>query len=108
MTTFIKQTSKVLIMHKATNYTLLAFIVAAAIFYMYFANTAVRALTVLEKTKDQIQTLAVEVSDMESKRLAVENGFNTAKALAMGFVEVQHPIFIMKDANKATLSLKTN
>ena len=93
-------------MHKATNYTLVAFIFMAAIFYMYFANIAVRTLTVLEKTKGYMQALSVEVSEMESKRLIVENDFSTEKALGLGFVEVKHPIFIVKNSKKATLSFK--
>lgn len=108
MTNFIEQKTKVLIMHKATNYVLMASIFLAAIFYMYFANTTVRTLTVLEKTKQHLQSLSVEVSEMESKRLAVENDFSTERALALGFVEVKNPVFIIKDSGATTLSFNKN
>jgi hypothetical protein len=75
---------------------------------VYFANTAVRTLTVLEKTKGQIQSLDVKVSDMESKRLSVENNVNTKIALQMGFVQVDHPTFVLKNSKKTSLSLKMN
>lgn len=108
MTDFIGQKTKVLIMHKAANYTIVAFIFLAAIFYMYFANTAVRTLTVLEKTKQHLQSVSMEVSEMESKRLAIENDFNTERALALGFVEVKNPVFIIKDSGATTLSFNKN
>jgi hypothetical protein len=108
MPDFIKEKTKVLIMHKNANYVLLGLIFIAAMFYMYFANMAVRALTVLEKTKAHMQTLSVEVSEMEAKRLALENNFSTEKALSLGFVEINNPIFIMKNAKKTSLSLKTD
>jgi hypothetical protein len=106
MTDLIKQKTKTLVMHRATSYGLVALIVAAAISYVYFANVAVRTLTILGKTKQHLQTLSVDVSEMESKRLAIENSFSTEKALSLGFVEVEHPIFIMKSSKKATLSYK--
>ena len=108
MTDIIKQNTKILVMHKATNYALIFLIFAAALSYIYFANVAVRTLTVLQKTKGQMQTLSVEVSEMESERLSIENNMNTAKALQLGFVEVNNPIFIMKSAQKVALSLKTD
>jgi hypothetical protein len=108
MTNLIKQNTKILVMHKVTNYALTALIFAAALFYMYFANTTVHTLTVLQKTKVQMQTLSVEVSEMESRRLSIENNINAARALSLGFVEVNNPIFIMKNAQKTSLSLKTD
>jgi len=87
---------------------LVALILAAIISYIYFANTAVRTLTVLEKTKAQMQSLSMSVSEMESKRLTLENGLNTEKALHLGFVEVSHPTFIMKGSKQTALSLKTD
>lgn len=95
-------------MNKATNYLLISLIFAAALSYVCFANAAVRTLTSLEKTKSQIQSLSVKVSDMESKRLSLENGMNTKVALQMGFVQVDHPTFIVKSLKKASLSLKTD
>jgi len=106
MSNQIKQKTATLLMNKTTNFMLIAFIFAAVLSYAYFANTAVRTLTVLEKTKHQIQSLNMVVSEMESKRLALENGLSTEKALRSGFVEVSHPTFIMKSAKKTALSLK--
>jgi len=101
------QKTKTLVMHKATNYALLFLIFAVALLYMYFANTAVHALTTLEKTKTRMQSLSVEVSEMEAQSLALENNFSTEKALSLGFVEVNNPIFIMR-TTKTSLSMKTN
>lgn len=106
MNNFIKEKTKVLVMHKATNYMLMALIFAAAISYVYFANIAVRTLTTLEKTKQQMQSLSVQVSEMESSRLAIENNISSVKAVQLGFVEVENPIFIMKNSKKTTLSYK--
>jgi len=106
MTNFIKQKTKVLVMHRATNYVLLFFIFVTAITYAYFVNMAVRTVTVLEKTKVQMQSLSVEVSEMESVHLSIENNINTKIAQSLGFVEVNDPIFIMKNTNKTALSLK--
>ncbi|MFH0804270.1 MAG: hypothetical protein V1896_01560 [Candidatus Zambryskibacteria bacterium] len=106
MTNFIKQKTKTLVMHKATNYIFMTLIFAVAISYVYFANIAVHALTVLEKTRQHMQSLSVEVSEMESKRLAIENNFSTEKVLSLGFTEVTAPIFILKNSVKTTLSFK--
>jgi hypothetical protein len=108
MTNFIKQNTKTLVMHKTANYALLTLIFAAALFYVYFANITVRTLTILEKTKEQVQSLSAEVSEMESKRLAIENSISEQKALQMGFVEVNNQTFIMRNSNKTALSLKTD
>jgi hypothetical protein len=108
MTDFIKQNTKTLVMHKTTNYVLIAFIFAALLSYIYFANITVRTLTVLEKTKQQMQSLSIKVSEMESDRLSIENNINKEKALQMGFVEVNKPIFIMKGSKNTALSLKTD
>lgn len=108
MTNFIKQKTKTLVMHKAVNYTLIAFILAAAISYIYLANITVRTLTILEKTKQHMQSLSIEVSEMESERLSVENDINAEKIQQLGFVEVKHPLFIVKNSKKAVLSFKVN
>ena len=107
MTDFIKQNTKAIVMHKTANYVLTSFIIAAALFYIYFAGTTIHTLTILEKTKVELQSLSVEVSEMESQQLSMENDMNQQKALQLGFVEVNSPIFIMRNS-KATLSLKTD
>lgn len=95
-------------MHKTVNYAMIALIFAAAISYMYLANMTVRALTTLEKTKQHIQSLSIEISEMESERLSVENNINAEKILQLGFAEVKYPIFIVKNSQKAVLSFKVN
>ena len=105
MTNFIKHNTKTVIMNGATNRILLIFIFAAILSYVYFANITVRTLTILEKTKKQMQSLSIEVSEMESQRLSIENNINEGKALQMGFIEVNNPIFITRKT--AALSFKT-
>lgn len=107
MTEVVKQKTKVMVMNKASVYTLAAFILLAAFFYIYYANQAVRTLNVLEKTKSEVQVLSIEVSEMESKRLAIENSISIEKISGLGFVEVKNPIFIVKNSQKS-LSLKTD
>jgi hypothetical protein len=106
MVNSIKQKATTMVMHKNTNYMLIAFILAAGLFYIYFAEMTVRTLTILQKTKGQMQSLSIDVSEMESKRLAVENGISTEKALLLGFVEVNNPTFIMRNSRKTSLSFK--
>jgi hypothetical protein len=108
MTNLIKQNTKALVMHRTTNYIMASFILMAALLYIYFANTTVRTLTVLEKTKQQMQTLSVQVGEMESERLTIENSMNTEKVLQLGFVEINNPIFIMRNSQNTALSLKTD
>lgn len=108
MTNLIKQNTKTLVMHKTTNYILIAFIFAAALFYIYFANSTVHTLTNLEKTKQQMQSLSIKVGEMESKRLSMENEVNAQKAVQLGFVEVNNPIFIIRNSRNTALSLKTD
>lgn len=92
-----------------TTFCMLAFLImAAAILYICFANTTVRTLAALEKTKQGMQSLSVTVSEMESKRLSVENNVSIEKATELGFVEVNNPMFIIKSSGKASLSLKSN
>lgn len=91
---------------KRMHFMLIGLIVATVILYAYFAQTAVHTLTVLEKTKTQMQSLSMTVSEMESARLVLENGLNTEKALRLGFVEVNRPTFIMKSSKQTALSLK--
>ncbi len=106
MANLIKQKTEVLVMNKITNCLLIALIFAAALSYVYFANVAIWTVTVLEKTKQEMRSLSVGVSEMESERLSIENNMNIAKAEQLGFVEVDHPTFIMKNSQRTTLSLK--
>jgi len=106
MSNLIKQKTATLAMNRTIHLMLVTLIFAAVLSYAYFANAAIRTLTVLEKTKTQIQSLNMTVSEMESARLALENGLSAEKALHLGFIEVNNPTFIMKGAKKTALSLK--
>jgi len=108
MTSLIKQKTKTLEIKSIFNYGLIALVIMLALSYVYFANTAVRGLTVLEKTKKEIQSLRIDVSEKESQRLSIENSVITERALSLGFVEVRHPTFIVKNSKKTALSLKMN
>lgn len=108
MNNLIKQRAEAIMMSKTIQYTMASLIFAVALFYVYFANVAVRTLTSLERIKDDIQTISIEVSEMESERLLLQNSVNSKLAARLGFVEVENPTFIMKNSNKAALSLKTN
>ena len=101
-----RKKTQTLILNKNTDYILMSFIFMAIIFYIYFAGTAVHTLTILEKTKQQMQSLTIKVGDLESERLLVENKINTQTALQMGLVEVDHPTFIMKNSKRTSLSMK--
>jgi hypothetical protein len=104
----IKQKTIALSANQTIIFALIGFIFVAILSYVYFANMTVRTLTVLEKAEDHMQSLSVEVSEMESKRLTAENSISTEKALLLGFVQVENPTFIMKGHENAALSLKMN
>lgn len=108
MANLIKQKTRALTMNKTTNYILLTFIFVATLFYIYFVNTTIRTVTLLEKTKKEMGSLNVDVSEMESKRLSAEDNISVAKAKLLGFVEINYPTFIMKNSQKTSLSLKTD
>lgn len=85
-----------------------AFVLASMFFYIYFANMAVRTLAAAEKVQENIQTLTVRVSEMESKRLNAQNDISLKNAKALGFVETSEPIFVMKNSKNPGLSFRAN
>lgn len=90
---------------RASSLVLVGFIFSCLIAYIYFANVAVRSLTLLEKSKREMQNLSVSVSEMESKRLALDYKVNKETATNLGLVEVKSQLFIVNKTEK-TLSLK--
>lgn len=106
MTQFIKQKTASLVMHRMSNYCLLALIVSCLIAYVYFANMAVRTVTLLGKVEEKSQSLSVRVSEMEAKRLFMDNIVTLEKAKHLGFVEVSNQTFILNKSKNTTLSLK--
>ncbi len=108
MKNFIKYKTEAIVVNRSTHFLLAVLIFAALLLYVYFANVAVRTLAALEKTEEDIQSLSVEVSEMESKRLALENKVSAQVAADLGFVEAGRPTFIVKDSKKAALSFRAN
>jgi hypothetical protein len=108
MTQIVKQKTKAIILSKVTDYMLGTFILAAALCYVYFASSAVRDLTMLQKTKQQIGHLSIKVSELESKKLSFENKINIETAKQLGLVEINNPSFIIRNSSQNALSFKTN
>ena len=108
MLSLIKEKTATLVLHRSTNYVLATAIFMCLVFYVYFANVAVHTLTVLEKTKEDTQALSTKVSDMESKRILVQNSISKNLALSLGLVEVSGQTFIVNKSKKTTLSFKTD
>lgn len=106
MINFIRQKTAVMVMHRATNYALITLIFACLLAYVYFANVAVRTVTLLEKVEGKSQSLSVKVSEMEAKRLFVDNIVTLEKAKHLGFVEVSNQTFILNKSKNTSLSLK--
>ncbi len=101
----VKQKVFAIALQKRSSYMLAVFIFGCLISYVLFANMAVHAVTKLEKTKENMQTLAIEVSELEGERLTLDNKVNVEMARVLGFVEVQSQTFIVN--KNITLSLKT-
>jgi len=76
MSKFLKEKSIAVVFDRTSIFVLGAFILGCAFCYIYFANVAVRTLTMLEKSKSEMQALSLEVSEMESKRLVLDNGIS--------------------------------
>ncbi len=106
MKNFIKEKAVAVVFNRSSSYALGAFILGCIFCYVYFANVAVRTLTALEKSKDEMQALSLEVSEMESERLLMDNGISNDLARNLGFVEVKNQNFIIEST--ASLSLRSN
>jgi hypothetical protein len=104
MKEFIKQKAIAIPFYKNTNLVIVIFIVACALFYVYFANVAVRKVTLLQKTREDMQVLSVKVSELESSRFAIENSISAEKAKHFGFTEVANPTFIIRGRSNNSLS----
>ena len=102
----IKQKAIAVVLHRGTNYILIAFIFSCILSYIYFVNRTVRTATGLQKIKTEIQTLNIEVSELEAKRLVLDNSVNTNMAKHLGLIEVNHQTFIITKSEKVALSLK--
>ncbi len=108
MANFLREKAIAMAFSRVTNFILLSLILLCVFSYAFFANSAVRTLADLEKTKGEMQSLGIDVSEMEAKRLAVDNSINPELAQKMGFVEIKNQTFIVDRGSNATLSFKTN
>ncbi len=108
MISAVRENTISLISSRLTSYILIASIFACIGLYIYFANTAVRTLALLEKTKEEMQVLSVEVSEMEAKRLFIDNSLGSVMARSLGFVEVTDQTFIVNKSKKTALSFNTD
>lgn len=109
MLSLIREKTIALVLHRSTNYILAISIFMCLVFYVYFANVAVHTLTVLEKTKEGLDAVSVEVSDLEAKRMLVQNSISKSLASSLGLVEISEQTFIVGKSKKgATLSFKTD
>lgn len=102
----IKEKTISIISSRWSLFLLAGFILSCIFFYIKFASSAVHTLSSLEKAKKELLSLNVEVSEMESKRLAFENGINDELARNLGLVEVSDKIFIASKSNKTAFNFK--
>lgn len=87
-------------------YILIAMIFACVAMYVYLANSTVRTLAVLEKTKTEVQARSVGVSELESKRLSIDNSLSSSMAKSLGLREVTDQTFIV-NKTQGKLSFNT-
>ncbi len=90
------------------RFTLTAFIFMSLFAYVYFANAAVRTVTSLERLREERSVAMMSVSEMESKRMALEHSLTSAKAAELGLVEVSNTRFIVANHLNKQLSLNDN
>lgn len=90
---------------KYTNKILFFNIIFLLGLYIYFANSAVRNVSALEKISDKMDILSVRIGDLELETLAYKDRINIEKAKSLGFVE-KEPNFIFKQNNKVLSLLK--
>lgn len=100
----LKQKVVAVALNKFSLYLLGSLILGCLAFYVYFANTAVQLLSTLEKTKLNLESLSVELSELESKRLVIENSINQDLAKSLGMVEVSDKIFITDRSQKTAFN----
>ena len=75
--------------------------------YIFFANSTVRTLSVLQNTKEEVQAITMRVSEMESQRLISENTINPDLAVSLGFVEANSKTFIVKGNAKTAINFNS-
>jgi len=104
----IKNRVSAVVLHPAANYFLISMIIGCLAAYVILVNTTVRTVTQLEKRKSEAESLAMKVSEMESKRLSMDSSISAKVASNYGFVEARNQNFIVSNSAKSGLSLKTD
>ena len=91
--------------HRITLLLMAGSVVLLAILYVVFANSAVRIVTTLEDMRDKVESVRIEVSELEARSFSYESNLSKERAFELGLVEVENPLFIVKSESRKTLSL---
>lgn len=75
--------------------------------YIFFANSTVRTLSLLEKTEERVQSITMSVSEMESERLISENSINPELASSFGLMEASNKTFIIKGSGRTAINFNS-
>jgi hypothetical protein len=78
----------------ATFYFLVSGIIASAVLYMFFVNSAVRSAVARKNTESSILALENKVSDLEYSYMARQNAITLDSAKNSGLSEPTNKIFI--------------
>ena len=92
----IREITQTLILNNRLNYVLGFFVVMTILFYVYFANVAVRTVTTIQNIKADSLNIRAEVTELESKYLSIESNINLHTAVSLGLEESSKPIFLVK------------
>jgi len=101
----IREKSITIVQNKLSIYALAGLIFMCLFSYAYFANSAVRSLTLLEKSKSELAEVRATITDLETKRLKLLGDMGIERAKSLGFVE-SNPTFVKKGSSQSVLSLR--
>jgi hypothetical protein len=104
MTRIIKDKAISITLNKYSVFALAFMVLSCIVLYIYFANSAVRIVTTLQKTKSEMQNLNMMVSELEAKRLALDDKLNMENAKNLGFIQVRNQAFIVNKNTKTAYS----
>ncbi len=91
-------------LHRHSNKVLIFGIVLCLFAYVYFANSAVRSVTLLEEVKSDVDSLRARVSELESKNLTLVNQISMERASQVGLHQAQDPVFLVKGDRGVAIS----
>ncbi len=75
--------------------------------YAYFANSAVRSITLLGEIDTRKDNLSSTIVGLESKSMALDQEMNMQKAYLLGLSSANNPTFLFKDTS-SKISLNVN